>query len=195
MEKTPGYVDSDGPWPEPLLQRCLGAPKSGRLHAGRRGQMLADGLEDLADEALRSPVCQGDLAAGTANTQKLGHGLHLVGREHHPKGRHHGVEAAVVKRQGLGIGDPKVDGQALRRGPLPALVQQALDIVRRGDLAEPPGRGQSDISVAGGDVQHLGARAQVHGFAELLADNLQGGADQGIVAGGPGGALLFLCGG
>ena len=45
--------------------------------------MLADGLEELTDKALRCPVGQADLAAGLADPRQLGGRLVLIRREHH----------------------------------------------------------------------------------------------------------------
>jgi hypothetical protein len=45
------------------------------------------------------------------------------------------------------------------------------------------------MPVAGRDVQYLGAGAQIQRLAELLADDLQGGADDGGVGRRPGGLL------
>jgi hypothetical protein len=55
--------------------------------------------------------------------------------------------------------------------------------------------GERRVAVAGRDVEHLGAAAQVDGLAELFADDLQRGADRRIVARGPGRLLLGLQGG
>jgi hypothetical protein len=45
--------------------------------------VLANGLEQLADEAFRRPVGQSDLSAGTAHPHHFVGGLLLVRREHH----------------------------------------------------------------------------------------------------------------
>jgi hypothetical protein len=56
-------------------------------------------------------------------------------------------------------------------------------------------RRQRGIAVAGGDVEHLLAGPEVERLAQLLADDLQRGADDGVVAGRPGAVLLGLEGG
>ena len=147
--------------------------------------MLADGLEELADEALRRPVGETDLATGLADAESSARGPILIGSEHHAEGRNDGVEAGVGKRQRLRIGLAKFDVEPVRPGAFPRTLKQRRDIVGRNHLA-PAARGcQGDIAVAGGDVEHLLPGAEVEGLAQFLADDLQGGADDGIVAGGP----------
>jgi len=84
---------------------------------------------------------------------------------------------------------------ALRVGAGLRGVKKALDVVGRCHLCEAARRGNGGVAVAGGHVQHGCAGFQVDGLAELFADDLQGGADQGVIAGGPGGLLLGLHGG
>ena len=101
-------------------------PQSGGdFAAGRRRQVFAERLEQLADEAVRRPVGEADLAAGLADAQQLGRGLVLVGREHHAEGRDDGVERAVGERQRLGIGLPEFDRQAFGRRARAAALEQA----------------------------------------------------------------------
>jgi hypothetical protein len=70
--------------------------------------------------------------------------------------------------------------------------EQRADVVGGGHLA-PAARGRKrGVAVAGSDVEHAAARAQVERFAQVLADDLQRGADDGVVAGGPGGLLARL---
>ena len=49
------------------------------------------------------PAREADLAAALAHANELGCGALVVGREHHPEGGHHDVEALVVKRQANAI--------------------------------------------------------------------------------------------
>ena len=71
-------------------------------------------------------------------------------------------------------------------GALAGALEQRRHVVG-GDHVAPAARGgEGDVAVAGGDVEHFLAGAEVEGFAQLFADDLQGGADDGIVAGGPG---------
>ncbi|MNY41791.1 hypothetical protein D3C86_1766300 [compost metagenome] len=50
------------------------------------------------------------------------------------------------------------------------------------------------IAVTGGHIEHAFVAEQVAGFGELFADNLQLGADHGIVAAGPRGHLTVFQG-
>ena len=103
----------------------------------------------------------------------------VIGREHRAEGGQHDVEAAVGKGQRLGIGGLEVDLQTFGLRPGAALVEQGRHVVGRGDLGEASRRGQRGIAVAGGHVEHALAGAHVDGFGQLLADDLQGGADDG----------------
>ena len=156
--------------------------------------MPAEHLEHLADEAFGRPVRHADLAAAPADAEHLAGRLELVGREHHAEGRDHGVERAALEGKLLGVGDLEVDVQAFRVGPGAAALEQGLDVVGRGDVAPAAREGERRIAVAGGHVEHLGVGGEVQGLGQVLADDLQGGADPGIVAGGPGGILLGLDG-
>ena len=83
----------------------------------------------------------------------------------------------------------ELDRQPFGRGALAAALEQRRHIVGRGHLAPAPRGGEGDIAVAGRDVEHLLAGAQVERLAQLFADDLQRGADDGVVAGRPGGLL------
>lgn len=76
-----------------------------------------------------------------------------------------------------------------------AALEQRPDIVGRHDLGEAAGGGERRIAVTGGDVEHTLVAAQVDRFAERLADDLQGGAHDGVIAGAPGDLLAALDGG
>src|SRR5262249_27760597 len=76
----------------------LRAPKRWRLHAGWRRNMLADGLEQAADEALRRPAREADLAAAPADTEQLRRGLLVIRRKHDAKRRKHDVKAGGGER-------------------------------------------------------------------------------------------------
>ena len=102
------------------------------------------------------------------------------------------VEGVVLKRQRLRVGLAELDVEPLGVGALAGAVEQRRHVVGRGHVA-PAARGRErDVAVAGGDVEHLLAGADVERLAELLADDLQGGADDGVVAGGPGRLLTGL---
>ena len=107
----------------------------------------------------------------------------------------HGVEAAVAEGQRLGIRLLEGDGQALGGGAFAAALEQRVDVIRRGHVRESPRRGERRVAVAGGDVEHALARAQVDRLAQAFADDLQRGADDGVVAGGPHRLLALLDGG
>ncbi len=153
---------------------------------------MADGLEELADEAVGRPVGEADLAAGRQTRTSSAAAWSWSGVNITPKVETHDVEAAILERQGLGIGLTKVDGQALGLGTLACALQQGGHVVGRCHVAPATRGGQADVAVAGGDVEHLLARTQVECLAQLFADDLQGGADDGVVAGRPGGLLAGL---
>jgi hypothetical protein len=108
------------------------------------------------------------------------------------EGREHGVEAGIGERQRFGVGFLELDQQAIRLGAQAAALQEARHIVGGDHLAPATCRGEGGIAVAGGDIEDFLPRANVEGFAKLLADDLQGGADHGIIAGGPGAVLTGL---
>ena len=73
--------------------------------------------------------------------------------------------------------------QPLGRGALAAAIEQRRHVVGRGHVA-PAARGRErHVAVAGRDVEHLAAGAKIERLAQLLADDLQGRADDGVVAG------------
>jgi hypothetical protein len=156
--------------------------------------VAAEGLEHLADEAFGRPVRQPDAAAGAAHARHLDGRLRVVGGEHHPEGRQHGIEARIGERQGFDIGDLEAHVQALGARALGTAVEQAGDVVGRGHCRAAAGRGERGVAVAGGDVEHALVGAQVGGFGERFADDLQRGADDGVVAAGPGRSLAVFQG-
>jgi hypothetical protein len=111
--------------------------------------------------------------------------LLLVRREHHAERRQHDVEAGVRERQRFGIGFAENNRQAVGHGALAAAFEQRADIVRRHHLGEAARRRERRIAVAGGDIEDALIAAQVDRFAEHLADDLQGDADDGVIAGRP----------
>ena len=70
-------------------------------------------------------------------------------------------------------------------GALAAALQQGRHVVGGDHVAPAARRGERDVAVAGGDVEHLLPGAEVERLAQLLADDLQRGADHGVVAGRP----------
>src|SRR5262249_41259756 len=126
----------------------------------------------------------------------------LVRREHDAEGREGRVEAFVRERQRLGIRHLERDGQALGGGALLAAVEPRRDLVGRGGLGGAAGRGErggggagGGGAVAGGEVEDALAGLDVDRLAQALADDLQRGADDRIVAGRPGRLLALLDGG
>jgi hypothetical protein len=140
---------------------------------------------------LARPILPPDLQT----PRELGCRLVLVRREHHAEGREHDVVAVVRKRQRFGIRLAEFDRQMVRRRALLSALEQRRHIVRGCDVTPAACGRQCRIAVAGGDVQHLAAGAYVECLTELLPDDLQGGADDGIVAGRPGAMLALLDGG
>ena len=112
-----------------------------------------------------------------------------------PKVESDGVEGRVAERQGFRIRFLELDRQAFGRGARAAALEQRRHVVGGGHLAPAARRGERGVAVAGGDVEHLLAGPEVERFAQLFADDLQRGADDGIVAGRPGAVLLGLEGG
>src|SRR5262249_46803052 len=84
-----------------------------------------------------------------------------------------------------GIGLLKLNVEPLSRCPLAPPFQQCRHIVGRDNLAPAPCRRQCSVTVAGRDVQNPLSGPDVESFAELLADDLKSGADDGVVPGGP----------
>ena len=140
-----------------------------------------------------------------------------LARPMRPPGRHtRAISAADFAWSGANI-TPKVDSTAsklasangsasasatwnvhvepLGARALGAALEQRRHVVGRRHLAAAARRGERRVAVAGGDVEHALVAAQVAGFGERLADDLQRGADDGVVAAGPGQLLAGLEGG
>ncbi len=100
----------------------------------------------------------------------------------------------LASREGqrLGIGFLELDRKPVGLGTFAPAVEQRADIVRRYDVGEAAGRGERRIAVAGGDIEDALVAAQIDGLAQHLADDLQRGADHGVVAGAPGDLLAAL---
>src|SRR5215208_533223 len=99
------------------------APQGRRLDSGGRREVLADRLEELADEAFRRPVGEPDLAAGLGDANELAGGALLIGGEHYSEGGDHDVEALVAEWQGLRVGLAECNVEPVRRarGRAPAV--------------------------------------------------------------------------
>ena len=106
-----------------------------------------------------------------------------MGREHHAEGRDHDIEGVVGERQRLRVSLLELDRQPISGGAGAAALQQRRHVVGRDDIA-PAARGrEADIAVAGGDIEDFLPGAKIECLAKFFADDLQGGADDGIVAG------------
>jgi hypothetical protein len=119
----------------------------------------------------------------------------VVWSEHHAEGRQDGVELAVVEGQLLDVGDGERDGHALGPRSVGATVEKARDVVGRRNTGAAPSSGEGGVAVAGRDVEDLLVPVDVARFGKLLTDELEGGADDGVVAARPGGLLATLDGG
>ena len=84
--------------------------------------------------------------------------------------------------------------QPVGGGALAPALEQRTDIIGRDHIGEAARRGKRGIAVAGCDIQHALAAAEIDGLAQHFAYNLQGGADDGIVAGRPRALLARLHG-
>jgi hypothetical protein len=182
-------LDRDRCGSEHFNETLARAPKRRRAHARGRRQVFAERLEQLADEAFRGPVGEADAAARSADANKFRCGALLVGREHHPKGRDHDVEASVGKRQRFRISLLELDRKPVGRRARAAALQQRRYVIRRDHIAPAPRGREADIAVAGGDVENLLPGAKIECLAELFADDLQGRADDGIISRRPSGLL------
>src|SRR5215207_2812771 len=168
------------------------APQGRRLDSGGRREVLADRLEELADEAFGRPVGEPDLAAGLGDANELAGGALLIGGEHYSEGGDHDVEALVSEWQGLRVGLAECNVEPVCPGALAGALQQCRHVVGRGDVAPAPRGGEGGVAVAGCDIEHALAGTKVERFAKLLADDLQRGADDGVVARRPCGLLPGL---
>ena len=168
------------------------APQCRRLHPGGRRQILAERLEELADEALRRPVGETDLAARPAHAHHLGRGLLLVGREHDAEGRDDRIEGVVGEGEGFRIGSAEIDLEPIGVGAFAAALEQRRYVVGRHYIAPAARRRERDIAIAGGDIEHHLARTEVERLAQRLADDLEGRADDCVVARRPGALLAGL---
>jgi hypothetical protein len=165
---------------------------AGDFTPGAGGNVFADGLEQLADEALRRPVGHSDLSARAADADKLVGRLLLIRREHDAEGRKHDIEAGIREGKRFRVGCLERDWQAVGFGTLAAALEQRADIVRRHHVGEAAGRRERRIAVAGGDIEDALVAAEIDRLAQHLADDLQRGADPGVVAGAPGDLLAAL---
>jgi hypothetical protein len=105
------------------------------------------------------------------------------------------LEALVRERQRLRVGLAKGDVQPFRVSSFFGAVEQRGHVVGRRHVAPAACRGERDVPIAGGDVEHALTRADIQGLAEALADDLQCRPDNGVVAGRPCSLLAGFDGG
>ena len=157
--------------------------------------MGTDHLEQAPDEAAGRPVRHRDATARAQHAQHLAGGAVVVGREHDAERGQHDVEAGIGEGQCLCIGELEVHRQPFGLGARAAFLEQALHVIGRGHLRMAAGCGERGVAVAGGDVEHGLAGTHVCGLGKRLADDLQCGPDDGVIATRPGGLLALLDGG
>ena len=114
-------------------------------------------------------------------------------RELDAEHRQHPIERAVLERQRLGIALDPVDGHLALLGAAAGGVEQLGREVEADDLRA-GGRGRDrDVAGAGGNVQHVKARAQVHVDQQVARRRLVDQFCHGrVVPGGPGCAVHAL---
>src|SRR5689334_17783565 len=154
--------------------------------------MSADNLEQLANEPVGRPVRHTDLAAGFTYAQHFRRGFFLIRREHHAKGRDDGIKAGVLEWELFGVSFPELNWKAFCIAARTSSLEQCRHIIRGSNLAPAPGRGERDVTIAGGDVEYLLSSPQIHRLAQALADNLKRRTYDGVVARCPDQLLFFL---
>src|SRR5581483_3073883 len=165
-----------------FVDRGTSAPERGRLGARGRRQVFAERLENLSDKAVRRPVRQTDLAAPLADAAKFGSRLPLVWCKHDSEGGDDRIEGGIFERKRFRVGLLEFDRKAVGRCARPPAFEQGRYIVAGRHLAPSAGRCETGHSVTGGHVQDFAAGTKVERLAKLLPDDLQGCADDGIIA-------------
>ena len=153
----------------------LRSPEEGRSDAGHGRHIRRDDLEHLADEPVRGPGREADLAAGAADACELGRRLAMVRREHRAEDGKDGVEALVRKRDRFRVALEQLDRHSLRLGADAAALEQCRDVVDADDVAAAPCCGNRSVAAAAGDVEDEPIRLQV----DRVAENVGDGLDQG----------------
>ena len=120
-----------------------------------------------------------------ADANQLCGGAVLIGSEHHAERRDDDVEALILKRQSFSVGDAELDLQPVGIGTFAGALEQCRHVVACDHVAPAPRGGKRSVPVSGRDVEHPRTRTEVECFTQFLADDLQGRADDGVVAGGP----------
>jgi hypothetical protein len=106
------------------------------------------------------------------------------------------------QRESAGVRFAKGDREIFRERAAAPGLEKFGDVVGGSDFAEASCGGERSVAITGGDIEDARAGAEVERFAEIFADGLDGGADDSVVAGGPGellagfdGAVVGACGG
>src|SRR5690349_8812070 len=157
--------------------------------------MASQRFEELANEAFRCPVGETDASPGLHDACHLRGSGHVVGREHDAERRQYRVEARIFERQRFDVGNLEGDVEALGACAFRAAIEQRRYVIGRRDDTTATRCGKCRVTVAGGDVEHVLVVFQVAGLGEHFADDLQRGADDGVIAAAPGGLLTQLEGG
>ena len=131
---------------------------------------------------------------GRQTRQHFAGGCVLVGREHDAEGREHDVVRRVAERKVFRVGLAALDRHVLGGGACGGAFEERADVVRRRHFTATTSGGERHVAVAGGDVEDALTGRHVDRFAQGLADDLQGGADHGVVARCPRALLLRLDG-
>ena len=171
---------------EELAEVRLGAPEHRRLHSRRGRHVRANGAEGLADEPVGGPARQGDRPAGAADPGQLGRGPAVVGGEHRPVDREHGVEGGVRERKVFRVALDELDVEVFGRGAEAAALEQRRDVVDADGLAAPPCGRDRGVAAAGGDVEDAPPGLEVRGLAQVLGLEDDPRGDDGEVAARPG---------
>ena len=168
------------------------APADGRLQAGRGGKVAREDSEGLADEPVGGPARQRDAPAGTADPGQLGRGPVVVGGEHDPVDREHGVEGGVGKAKVFCVTLDEPDVEMFGRGADPTALEQRRDVVDADGLAAPPCRRDRGIAAPGGDVEHTPPGLEVRGLTQMLGLEDDPRGDDGEISARPGFLLPAL---
>ena len=137
----------------------------------------------------------------SCDQREFGRGLFLIRREHHAEGGEDDIERAVGERKIFSVRFAKRDREIFRERATARGLEEIGDVVGGRDFAPAARGGERSVAIAGGDIEDARAGADVERFAEIFADGLEGGADDGVVASGPGellagfdGAVVEVCG-
>ena len=117
--------------------------------------------------------------------------LLLVRREHHAEGRQRHVEGAFREGECFRIRFLNVTANFCG-STLLASVKKRTDVVGRRHARESAGCRECGVAIAGCDIKHIASGAHVDRLAKALANNLEGRADNRIIAGRPDGLLALL---